>query len=286
MSNYGDVYVVSFNNIREARYAYSYYKNKVDSITDLSDSFTLADNSDFADLSNLNEGGDALSNLNDIDINKYHGYIALIDTGANADVNFSVVGDDTSDSHGHGTKMFNFIKEENPDAKIMSIKVFNGSTTSAEAVYAGIMLAIESEVEIINLSFVGSNVAKNQIVADAIQMALDKGITVIGAAGNYNSDAKLFIPGCIDGVITVGAINNDETKLSTSNFNADLYVTANSTSEAAARYTGIYTYKGQFAITYSYVVSEFKGNTHDDKKSYRRGKVIFPLKLSLDLEKV
>jgi hypothetical protein len=250
VSNYDDVYVISCSSVEEARFVYSYYVDKVSNITDMSNVMSIATEDveeteevveDVADLDNLNEGDDAIANLDSIEISNYSGYIALIDTGANADANFSVVGDDTSDSNGHGTQMLNYIKEENPNAKVMSIKVFNGSSTSAADVYAGIKLAIDSNVSVINLSLVGANIEKNAIVKDAIQEAIDKGIVVIGAAGNYNTNAKSYIPGCIDSVITVGAANDNGTKYSSSNFNADIYVVATSTSEASARYTGMYT---------------------------------------------
>ena len=245
VSNYDDVYIISCNSVEEARYVYSYYVGKVDNITDLANVISVASENnedDVADLSNTNNGEDAIANLNEIDVNDYSGYIALIDTGANADVNFSVVGDNTTDSNGHGTAMLGYIREENPDARVMSIKVFDDSnTTNAANVYAGIKLAIESNVSIINLSLVGADIETNAIVKEVIQEAIDKGIIVIGAAGNYNLSATRYIPGCVNGVITVGAVNEDGTKYATSNYNADLYVIATSTSEAAARYSGIYT---------------------------------------------
>src|SRR5574344_710306 len=245
VSNYDDVYIIACDSVEEARYVYSYYVGKVDNITDLANVISIAseDNEDdVADSLNINNGEDAISNLNEIDVNDYSGYIALIDTGANADVNFSVVGDNTTDSNGHGTAMLGYIREENPDARVMSIKVFDDSnTTNAANVYAGIKLAIESNVSIINLSLVGADVEKNAIVKEVIQEAIDKDIIVIGAAGNYNLSATRYIPGCVNDVITVGAINEDGTKYATSNYNADLYVIATSTSEAAARYSGIYT---------------------------------------------
>ena len=245
VSNYDDVYIIACDSVEEARYVYSYYVGKVDNITDLASVISIAseDNEDnVADLSNINNGEDAISNLNEIDVNDYSEYIALIDTGADADVNFSVVGDNTTDSNGHGTAMLGYIREENPDARVMSIKVFDDSnTTNAANVYAGIKLAIESNVSVINLSLVGADIEQNAIVKEVIQEAIDNDIIVIGAAGNYNLNAANYIPGCIDGVITVGAVNEDGTKYATSNYNADLYVIATSTSEAAARYSGIYT---------------------------------------------
>lgn len=248
VSNFDDVYVIECASVEEARYVYSYYVDKVDSISDFSKVMSIAtdeNDEDVADLDNLNDGNDAIAQLNDavedtenID---YSDYIALIDTGADdANVKFSVVGDDVNDSNGHGSKMLDLIKDENPNAKIMSIKVFNGSTTDAASVYAGIKLAIENDVKIINLSLVGADVEKNAIVKEAIQEAIDKDIVVIGAAGNYNLSATKFIPGCIDDVITIGAANSDGTKKSASNYDVDYYVVADSTSEATAIFTGIY----------------------------------------------
>ena len=261
VSNFDNVYVISCASVEEARYVYSYYVNKVTNISDMSNILSIATDEnaeDVADLNNLNNGEDPIANLSETDIKDYSDYIALIDTGANADVNFSVVGDDTTDSNGHGTAMLGYIREENPNAKVMSIKVFNGNSTDAASVYAGIKLAIESNVSIINLSLVGANVQKNQIVADVIQEAIDNGITVIGAAGNYNTDAKNFIPGCVDGVIVVGAVNENGTKYSTSNYNASLYVVATSTSEATARYTGIITNKeySDYSKVFASILSE------------------------------
>jgi len=240
VSNYDDVYVISCDSLKEARYVFSYYVDKVNNITDMSNVFTIASESDdTADLSDLNNGTDAIAALNDINATNHSGYIALIDTGANANINYSVVGDDVSDSNGHGTAMLNYIREENPAARVISIKVFDGNKTNAANVYAGIKLAIESKVSIINLSFVGPDVENNAIVKSAIQEALDNNIKVVGAAGNNNGNAKKYIPGCVEDAIVVGAVNSDGTKFSSSNYNADLYVVATSSSEAAARYTGM-----------------------------------------------
>ncbi len=248
VSNFDDVYIIECSSVEEARYVYSYYVDKVDSISDLSKVISIAtdeNNEDVADLEDLNDGNDALAQLNEevenTETTDYSDYIALIDTGSdNADVKFSVVGDDVNDSNGHGSRMLELIKSENPDAKVMSIKVFNGSTTDAASVYSGIKLAIANNVKIINLSLVGSDVEKNAIVKDVIQEAINNGIVVIGAAGNYNISATKFIPGCIDAVITIGAANSDGSKKSISNYDADYYVVADYTSDATAIFTGLY----------------------------------------------
>lgn len=277
VSNYDDVYVIECKSVEEARFVYSYYIDKVDSITDMSQTVSIASNDDKADLTDLNNGEDVIANLNEIETKDYSGYIALIDTGANADVNFSVIGDDTTDNNGHGTKMLEYIKSENPNAKVMSIKAFENGKTDAASIYAAIQLAIKSKVSYINMSFVALDVEKNAIVKTAIQDAIDSGIIVIGAAGNYNMDAKKFIPGSIDDVIVIGAANENNTKVPTSNFNATKYVVAESTSEATAKYTGFYSYcYGQTTPINGFVGNIITvdpkdiiigNNTHDDKKA-------------------
>lgn len=247
-SNYDNAYIISFGSVEEARYAYSYYYDKVDLITDMSNVVNLADDEatntdaeDVADMSSVNEGDDAIANLNDISINNYSGYIALIDSGvSNAEAKTSVLGDSGADSVGHGTKMYNYIKDEYSNAKVLSIKAFDGSSANAADIYAAVKFAIESRVSVINLSFTAPNTEKNEVIKSIIQEAVNNGITVIGAAGNNSANAKNYIPGCIDGVITVGAVNDDGSLYKTSNYNADLYVVATSTSEATARYSGIY----------------------------------------------
>ena len=244
VSNYDDVYILEFDSVEQAQFAYSYYFDKVTHITDLSNTIGLSDEEvnteDIADMSNLNNGNDAISNLNDISTGNYSGYIALIDSGAPGDVCLDVTGTGTGDSTGHGSRMYSYIKEENPGAKVLSIKAFSGGSTDAASVYAAIQVAINSHVSVINMSFISSYTSKNAIVVDAINEALANGITVIGAAGNYSTSATAFIPGGIGGVITVGAANDDGTLYEKSNYDADVYVVAESTSEATARYSGIY----------------------------------------------
>ena len=315
VSNYDDAFIIECSSVEEARFVYSYYVDKVDFITDMSDVASVASpddteestpvetepvidavevteeidetevtetavptettvdveeteasetssvptessteatenineaealEPDIADLSDLNNGSDAISNLNGIDTvhNDYSGYIALIDTGANVQSNFTVLGGDTFDHNGHGTNMLGCIRSQNPYAQVVSIKVSENGSASAADIYAGFRLAIDLNVSVINFSMTAPDIAKNAVIRDIIQEALDAGIVVIGAAGNNAVSASHFIPGCIDGVITVGAATMGGTRLSSSNYDADYYVAAESTSEATAKFTGIYT---------------------------------------------
>jgi|GEM_PF-6771978 len=176
--------------------------------------------------------------------------IAVIDTGANSGVidAVSMLGDSTADDNGHGQAMVDTILSENPLAKIVSIKAFDESgKATASTLYSAIQYAISIKADIINLSISGSNSAANQIVASAIRSAISGGAVVIGAAGNSGTDASGYIPASVDGVITIGACDDEGFILSTSNYGdcVDYYLTAKSTSYATARATGMYSKSGK-----------------------------------------
>ena len=196
-----------------------------------------------ADLSNLNNGDDAFSAVNDLGAGGYSGYIALIDTGANgADASVSVLGGGTGDDNGHGSRMASKIREMNPNAKILSIKALDSSNRGqASDIYAAINYAIDSNVSIINLSLTSLNTADCELVVSAIQQAINRGIVVVGAAGNYGSNASYFVPGCVDGAVICTATDENGIRLGNANFGStvDYYVVADSTSEAAATVSGL-----------------------------------------------
>ena len=196
-----------------------------------------------ADLSNLNNGDDAFSTVNDLGAGGYSGYIALIDTGANgADASVSVLGGGAGDDNGHGSRMASKIREMNPNAKILSIKALDSSNRGqASDIYAAINYAIDSNVSIINLSLTSLNTADCELVVSAIQQAINRGIVVVGAAGNYGSNASYFVPGCVSGAVICTATDENGIRLSNANFGStvDYYVVAGSTSEAAATVSGL-----------------------------------------------
>ena len=191
-----------------------------------------------ADLSGLNTGYDAFSQVNSFSSANYSGFIALIDTGASgADASVSVLGGGAGDDNGHGTRMANRIREVYPGAKILSIKALDSSGRGqASAVYAAIQYAINANVKIINLSIASINSSDTKIVVDAINEAIANGITVVGAAGNYGTDASYFVPGCVGGVITCTATDKNGVRLANANYGSavDYFVEAPSSSEAAA----------------------------------------------------
>lgn len=241
VSELNGVYLVRFDTVEHTKNAYIYYYNKVDLISTNETVVKVADEENVADLSDLNNGNDALSKVDDINVSA-KGMIALIDTGSKtADKSVSVLSS-SDDDNGHGTKMTDIIKEVNPSAKVLSIKALGADGKGKTAdIYAAIELAIESKVSIINLSISAISTKDNEIIIDAVKDALNAGIKVVASAGNDGKNAKYYTPGNIDGVITVGAVNKDGKVIANSNSGScvDYYVNADSTSIAAAYYTGL-----------------------------------------------
>ena len=166
--------------------------------------------------------------------------IAVIDTGSDGvytDMEVSLVDDDPADYNGHGTDMARIIREGAPDAYILSIKAFGADgRASADAVYLGIRYAIDAGADVINMSFAAY--APNGVPAiEAICLeARNKGIAVVGAAGNYASSASEYCPANTAGVAAVGAWERKDTPQPFSNFGeaVEVWQYASSTSEACA----------------------------------------------------
>lgn len=216
--------------------------------------FVNVDTADFevSDIANvekdeMSEGINPIGELSEADTEEVSqsNVIAVIDTGSSERDNViervSMLGDDVSDDNGHGDEMISKILSQDKDAKVISIKAMdsNGRGTTS-SVYAGLQYAIEKKVDIINMSFVGIANEDNSSIKDLIETAINRGITVVGAAGNNGTDASYFIPGCVEGAYIIGAANSNGTRLEVSNYGktVDYNVVADSTSEASALFTG------------------------------------------------
>lgn len=186
--------------------------------------------------------------------------VAVIDTGSNnANETVSVLGDDGSDSNGHGTNMCNFILSETDDAYILSIKAIgDGGTGSATDVYAAVQYAMEKDCDVILLSVSMKDSTSNSALNSLVSEAVFGGITVIAAAGNGNKDAGNSTPANIPGVITVGALDPEGYKQADSNYGScvDYYIEADSTSQAAALFAGRYIAGNTEGIATNYKTKE------------------------------
>lgn len=134
----------------------------------------------------------------------------------------------------HGTHVAGIIAAEknnelggygvNPNVDILSIDVFNRSFNSSDYTVAeGILEAIKQKAQVINLSL-GSTYA-SPIIEEAIKKAVEANITVVAAAGNSGSE-MLEYPAAFNGVISVGATNEDNKLADFSTYGASVDVVA------------------------------------------------------------
>ena len=205
LSGYNGIYLTEYASEEETKNAYTYYYGKADFV-DANITFTVSDNEgsedepkDTADLSEINTGDDAISNLNDMDTagSASAGTIAVIDTGSNGDVSesVSIIGDSISDDNGHGTRVIETIKSVYHEAKIISIKALGSDgKCDVATLYAAISYAIERKVSIINLSVSSVGAAESDTIREVVDRAVDNGIIVVGAAGNNGKNAKYYVP--------------------------------------------------------------------------------------------
>jgi minor extracellular serine protease Vpr len=121
------------------------------------------------------------------------------------------------DTNGHGTQVAGVIAADGeivgiaPKAKILAYKVSeNGEGVSSELIIRAIEKAIEDEADIINISL-GVN-KTNSKIDRAVNLALEKEIFVVAAAGNDGPELKTIgSPGRNSGSVTVGATYNNLT---------------------------------------------------------------------------
>lgn len=196
--------------------------------------------------------------------------IALIDTGASVDGEHvlsavSMIGNNPEDDNGHGTQMVSFITEEDPNAYIISIKALDSEGVgSISSIYAGMEYAIDHKANIINLSLSAVATAENSLLEKEVEKAHDQGITVVGAAGNDNNDASYYVPGNIEQALIVGSANEDGTRRDGSNYGdtVDYNIVSSSTSEAAARMSGIISARKITESTFAKVDFDYLVSTH------------------------
>lgn len=278
LSSYHGVYLLQFEDEESAKDAYVYYLDKADFVevdkeimiadetakegempdeeageggSEAEEPDTIAENQQ-TDEPTMTEDDNPFREVENAPALNDSFDIALIDSGA-SDVNaaVSLVGDIVEDENGHGTKMAGLIKEQNPEAAVLSVRVLDADGHGdVSAVYAAMEYAMEQNVKIINLSMSAVASADSEIIRQAVQRAVSKGITVVGAAGNNGNDVRFFVPGSIEPALIVGAANEDGSKKSFSNYGetVDYFVAADATSEAAAKMSGFLSANGEEGI--------------------------------------
>ena len=139
--------------------------------------------------------------------------------------------DDPEDVFGHGCSVAGIIAANidngigiagfAPNSSILPVRVLGPSGSGSMAdVAAGIVYAADEGADIINLSL-GSAVG-SQVTEDAVNYAMEKGVTVIASAGNSGGALPGF-PARYEGVVAVGAIDPDGSRSSFSNKGGDIW---------------------------------------------------------------
>jgi len=286
ISSYDGIYLVGYKTESARIAGYDYYQDKAvfvefdDEIYEIADNDSTQTDASEAEVVNQDDALTVLNELEESEVKDEQKVIALIDTGANSKVvdAVSVIGDVTTDDNGHGSLMADTILKENPDAKILSIKAFdaNGKAKPSD-IYAAVRYAIDNKVSIINMSFSAFSTEDNTIVKDIVEEAVNNGITVIGAAGNNGKNVKYFIPGNIENAMIAGSVDKDGYKKNFSNYGdtVDYYVVSESTSEAAAKLSGIISKNGKKFKNDSVILP--KDTKFEEKKDDEKDKEEKPL---------
>ena len=257
LSDYAGVYLMQYDTETQAKYAYAYYYNKFEFV-DVDTVISVADGDGSANAAvpmaaEENPIAELQAAVAENPVNAA-GAVAVIDTGvndvANVTESVSMIGDNTADENGHGTRMAQLVAEQNPDVSILSIKALGADGTGdISAVYAAIRYAIDKKASVINLSMSAVATAENAALTSIIDEATAAGIAVVGAAGNKGMDVRFFVPGNIESAYIIGAADEDGARITSSNYGStvDFNVHADSTSEAAAKFSGYYTVNGAVA---------------------------------------
>lgn len=250
-AQFGKMYVLQYDSKSEATNAYEQLKSKGAKVN-TEQVLSVDDDVETTDEVSTDVLDTAINKANDKTVKDYTGkdVIALIDTGTDGSTvdAVSFVDNDVTDNNGHATKMIKRICKQNKNAKILALKALddNGNGTTASVV-AALQYAIDSHVDIINMSFSGTSTESKSLVESKVKEAIKAGIKVVASAGNNGSEAIDYIPANIAGVITVGACDSKGTILSTSNHGniVDWYINADATSQAASTVTGILSKDGK-----------------------------------------
>ena len=200
IGQYGSLYVLQYSTEQQAMNAYTYYTSHAKAVEP--DSIVQTADNDGTSSVVITETNavDIASKLDDMNMsNDTSNVIALIDTGVSDETKtigrVSVLDGEVSVGT-HGDEMVDAILHQNEDADILSIRAFNeDGTATMSSIIASMQYAMDNGVSIINLSMSAKNVLSNPVLTSYMKDAASRGIAVIGAAGNDNSDVKDFVPG-------------------------------------------------------------------------------------------
>ncbi|MGI6627084.1 MAG: S8 family serine peptidase [Bacillota bacterium] len=183
--------------------------------------------------------------------------VAVIDSGIyreHEDLNYGLIGGYSflglpenfasyDDRTGHGTFVTGILASQGNNEKglagltdhvnILSLRCFssdgNGDYNSGSGMVSTVLSAIgyamEQNVDVINMSFGGTNEAALLPLAEKLQEASEQGIILVAAAGNGGS-STLYYPAAFDCVVGVGMVDESGNIDPKSQRNSSVFVTA------------------------------------------------------------
>lgn len=260
IGSYDDIYLIEYETVERCMAAYVYYTSVADAVEpdafmEIASDAPVEETEDIS-VEKENNPVTALSNMEGASFmpDGKTRVIALLDTGASSSGNVidrvSLI-DEALEGHSHGNAMVSAITGQNPDAKILSVRVIgNNGRGTVSAIVAGMEYAMEHGASIINLSLSSKKNLVNAVLEAEIQKAVSMGILVVGAAGNNSADVMDYMPGSVEEAYIVGACNESGVRISSSNYGTtvDYNVIAGTTSEAAAKFSGCVSLAGIDAV--------------------------------------
>ena len=250
IAQYDSIYLLQYGSVEQSMNAYIYYQShsnavEPDRVVNTAAGSSGSEASGVTVTENANPIM-ALAEEPDSKIaQRTDGVIALIDTGAGESANvisrISLIDDALTGSNSHADSMVAAIAGQDANARILSIRAMgDDGHGTVSSVVAAMEYAMEQNVRIINLSLYAKTNLLNSVLESEILKASSMGIHVVGAAGNDGSDVLGYMPGCVEAAWIIGACDENGARLRNSNFGAtvDYNVVAESTSEAAAKFSG------------------------------------------------
>ena len=141
--------------------------------------------------------------------------------------------------------------------RVMPIRVLNSSGSgSSSAVADGIIWAADNGADVINLSL--GSTQNSMVVELAVDHAVEQGVVVIAASGNSgNAGNPVMYPAALDDVISVGAIDVDDTRASFSGYGSWLDIVAPGVSVLSLHNSGddAYAYANGTSMASPYVAA-------------------------------
>ncbi|MBL8877782.1 MAG: S8 family serine peptidase [Phycisphaerales bacterium] len=125
----------------------------------------------------------------------------------------------------HGTHIAGLAAYVAPEALLLPIRALDPEGISdnfivAEAIY----YAIDQGVDVINLSL--GSTYRQEMVEDAVDEAISRGIVVVAAAGNLGINEPVQYPAFFDGVIRVTSVNSNDQRASWANYHPQMTIAA------------------------------------------------------------